>query len=83
MARTSTISSKGQITIPLEIRERLGVKPGDKVRFDVDDGVTILRPARTEDNPFAQFAGCLGGFSTQDEIVAWEREMRDPDDEYL
>ena len=67
MARTSTISSKGQITIPLEIRERLGVKPGDKVRFDVDvdNGVTILRPASTEENPFAKFAGCLGGFQYQ------------------
>jgi antitoxin PrlF len=83
MGRTSTISSKGQITVPLEIRERLGVKQGDRVEFVVEDGLTILRPARGEENPFAKYAGCLPGFTSVEEIVAWEREIRDPDDEYL
>ena len=31
MAFSSTISSKGQITIPLEIQRRLGLKEGDRV----------------------------------------------------
>jgi AbrB family looped-hinge helix DNA binding protein len=83
MGRTSTISRKGQITIPLEVRQRLGVKSGDKVRFDFDKDVTILRPARTEENPFAKYAGCLDAFGSIEESTAWVREMRDSDKGYL
>ncbi|MDI9369359.1 MAG: AbrB/MazE/SpoVT family DNA-binding domain-containing protein [Synergistaceae bacterium] len=32
------ITSKGQITIPVEIRRRLGVKKGDKILFVEDEG---------------------------------------------
>lgn len=31
------LTSKGQVTIPKEIRDRLGLKPGDRVQFFVDD----------------------------------------------
>jgi AbrB family looped-hinge helix DNA binding protein len=32
----ATLTSKGQITIPVAIRERLGLKPGDVLDFDED-----------------------------------------------
>lgn len=32
------VTSKGQITIPVEIRKRLRIKDGDKVLFIEDDG---------------------------------------------
>jgi AbrB family looped-hinge helix DNA binding protein len=42
---SSTISSKGQITIPKEIREALRVDSGDRVLFIIRaDGVVELRP---------------------------------------
>jgi AbrB family looped-hinge helix DNA binding protein len=38
------ITSKGQVTIPIEIRERLGLLPHTEVRFEVEgNGVRILR----------------------------------------
>jgi antitoxin PrlF len=41
----STLSSKGQVTIPKEVREALGLSVGDRVLFVVrDDGVVELRP---------------------------------------
>ena len=43
---TTTITSKGQVTIPKEIREHLRVKSGDRVDFVVDDsGRVIVQPA--------------------------------------
>lgn len=42
----SSVSPKGQITIPVEIRKMLGVKPKDKVSFEVEDGKVNLVPAR-------------------------------------
>ena len=41
----SAITTKGQITIPKAIREHLGLRPGDRVKFFVhDDGSVVLLP---------------------------------------
>ena len=42
--QTSTLTSKGQVTIPAEVRRRLGLHPGDRVAFVVDgDAVRLVR----------------------------------------
>ena len=43
----STIASKGQVTIPKEIRSFLGIKPSDKINFTVEKGNVVLKPVRT------------------------------------
>lgn len=40
------ITSKGQVTIPQEIRERLGLLPNTEVEFVVERGAAVLRPKR-------------------------------------
>ena len=79
MAPSSTISSKGQVTVPIEVRHRLGLKAGDRVEFIFEDGRTVLRPAQTEKNPFAAYVGILPAFSSLEEINAWIRDLRDDD----
>lgn len=40
----ATLTSKGQTTIPKEIRERLGLKPGDLMSFTLlTDGTVVMR----------------------------------------
>jgi AbrB family looped-hinge helix DNA binding protein len=46
---SSTVTSKGQITLPKEIRVRLGVKPGDRVAFREGPDGSILVEAETVD----------------------------------
>jgi antitoxin PrlF len=46
MKATATISSKNQITVPAEVRKRLGLGAGDKVSFEFDDGGVRLSPAK-------------------------------------
>ena len=43
---------QGQLTLPKEVRERLGVDKGDEVEFTLDDQGIHLRPRRQGDNPF-------------------------------
>lgn len=38
----STVTSKGQVTIPVEVRRFLGLKEGDKVAFALGDGEVRL-----------------------------------------
>ncbi len=40
----STVTVKGQVTIPIEVRRLLGVKPHDKVVFRIEDGRVELQP---------------------------------------
>jgi antitoxin PrlF len=76
MAPTSTLSSKGQITVPLEIRRRLGLKEGDRVEFVVQGEWTIIRPVQAE-NPFEKYAGVLPAFHSKSEVDAWVSDLRD------
>lgn len=46
----STVTSKGQVTIPKEIRTFLKIKPSDKVDFEVENGRVILKPLKTLQN---------------------------------
>jgi|HubBroStandDraft_5_1064220.scaffolds.fasta_scaffold216775_2 antitoxin PrlF len=40
----STVTSKGQITIPKQIRDRLRLQPGHRVEFEVDrQGHVVMR----------------------------------------
>ena len=38
------LSEKGQITIPADVRKRLGLRPGDRIEVMVSGGSIILRP---------------------------------------
>ncbi len=42
----TTITQRGQVTIPAEVRRVLGVKPKDKVAFQIEDGQVRLAPAK-------------------------------------
>ncbi len=44
-----TLTSKGQVTIPQEIREKLGLVPGTRVVFDVVGDSVRIRKAETQD----------------------------------
>ncbi len=80
MGLTSTISSKGQITVPVEVRRRLGLKEGDQVEFAFEDGTAVFRPVRTGENPFFKWVGAAPAFESALDAVAWVREMRDEDE---
>lgn len=44
---TSTITAKGQATIPKAVRDHLGLKPGDKVKFFIRrDGTVVILPTK-------------------------------------
>ncbi|MCF7890183.1 AbrB/MazE/SpoVT family DNA-binding domain-containing protein [Candidatus Bipolaricaulota bacterium] len=49
MTTTATLTSKGQITIPKEIREKLELKKGDKLALIERDGNVILRKVSLEE----------------------------------
>ncbi len=39
---SATVTSKGQVTVPKEIREHLGIEPGDRVNFQIGSGGEVI-----------------------------------------
>ncbi len=37
----ATVTSKGQVTLPKELRNRLGIQKGSKIRFSISDRVPV------------------------------------------
>lgn len=50
------ITTKGQVTIPKAVRERLGLRPGDEIEFVEDNGGVRLKK-RVTGSPFAGYRG--------------------------
>ena len=77
MEKEATLTSKGQLTVPAEIRKALRLKQGDRVVFETKDGGVMLRRAPKE-NAFAKYAGRyrVGEGKTREEIGAELRELR-------
>ncbi len=57
MGDATTMTTKGQVTVPREIRDRLGLKSGDKMSFTMlSDGTVVMRPKTRR---LADLAGSL------------------------
>jgi antitoxin PrlF len=53
----SKVSVKSQTVLPREVRDKLGIKPGDTLRYRMtDDGVLIDKAPAEADDPFAAFS---------------------------
>ncbi len=57
MTTAATLTSKGQTTIPKEIRDSLGIKPGDRMTFTLMPDATVLMRVKTKHA--ADLAGLL------------------------
>ena len=58
MKEQAKITSKGQVTIPKEVRDRLGVGPGDRLEFVADRaGYRVCK--RAGPSPFEKYVGFL------------------------
>ena len=72
----ATVTSKGQVTIPKQIRDMLGIVPGSKVDFRrVSDGSVVIIPldAKRKGDRFERFRGHAGPGPSTDEIMAMTR----------
>lgn len=80
------ITSKGQITIPSEIRERTGLQPNSEVILEVEGNTVRIRPAHLEDEPKEQaqrslreepFVGMWRDREDMGDSTGWVRQARE------
>jgi AbrB family looped-hinge helix DNA binding protein len=75
---STTVTSKGQVTIPKPVRDRLNLKPGSKVNFELgpDGRFAIVKAGKRTprvQGPFARIRGIMKSDMTTDEIMALMR----------
>ncbi len=77
MATSAKITSKGQITVPSEVRRALGLRAGDRVVFEERRGEMRVLPIRAK-SPFSRYRGIgnpeMG--SGKRAILQWLRDLR-------
>lgn len=77
MQKHARITSKGQITVPREVRRLLGVRAGDRLLFESDGKGIRVRPVRSK-STFSEYRGIgnreIG--SGRKSISRWLRELR-------
>lgn len=75
MSAEATLTSKGQLTIPKDVRDMLALKPGDTIAWTVVDNHLVGTPRNLA---FSDLAGLLGdppgGPATLEEIDAAVRD---------
>jgi AbrB family looped-hinge helix DNA binding protein len=71
------LTEKGQVTIPVDVREELGLRPGDEVEFVVEDGaakiVRVASPPQRGRRIVARLRGRGDVPMTTEEIMALTR----------
>lgn len=77
MKKVAKMTSKGQVTVPREIRRRLGVRTGDRLLFE-EDGKGVRVTAVKKESPFEKYAGIgnPGIGKGRKNIQKWLRELR-------
>lgn len=84
MTRTvrSTLSSKGQITVPKLVRDRLKATQGTQLEFVLDDDNVTVRLASPSTEPLQAWFG-IAPLPEGQTVSGWIREMREPEPESL
>ena len=71
-----TLSSKNQITIPIEMVRALGLKPGDSLEFTLQNGSIVLKPQRMSfEEAFAKYSSDMSA-ETGGDVVKYIRTLR-------
>ena len=65
---TFTVTDRGQVTIPRSIREKLGIEPGTRLRFDTH-GNKLVAVKESSDDPVSAVFGAAGHHKT-DAVIA-------------
>ena len=66
----STVTSRGQTTLPKAVREALGLKPGDRLTYVIEEGCVRIRRPRS----ILELAGMLEEYATDPPMTLEEMD---------
>jgi AbrB family looped-hinge helix DNA binding protein len=73
MGEQTKVLQKGKITIPADIRQKLGISEGDFIKLEIVDGKLVLFPPNTVPNPTDLLTGLAEGVKITEPV---KQELR-------
>jgi AbrB family looped-hinge helix DNA binding protein len=73
MGEQTKVLQKGKITIPADIRQRLGISEGDFIKLEIVNGKLVLFPPNTVPNPTDLLTGLAEGVQVTEPV---KQELR-------
>lgn len=73
MGEQTKVLQKGKITIPADIRQKLGINEGDYIQLEIIDGKLVLIPPNTVPNPTDLLIGLAEGVQVTEPV---KQELR-------
>ena len=68
MKSITTVTTKGQVTIPIELRRELGIEPGDRIQFEAGEGGLQLRRIPSVESVFGSVKPVRRGLTVEQAI---------------
>ena len=68
MGEQVKVLQKGKITIPADIRQKLGIEEGDYVKLQIIDNKVVILPSNTVQNPTELLTGLAKGVQVREPI---------------
>lgn len=75
----STVTSKGQITLPKVVRDQLRATRGTQLEFVIEGNTIVVRNITEPENPFQAWLG-VAPLPEGQTVDGWIKEIRDPED---
>lgn len=73
----TTLTSKGQLTLPVEIRKKLGLGQGTQLEVTTNEqGQVIMTPVTEPEDPFAAWVGVVAPFPQGATSAEFFRDLR-------
>ena len=73
MGEQTKVLQKGKITIPADIRQKLGISEGDYIKLEIVDNKLVLFPPNTVPNPTELLSGLAEGVQVTEPV---KQELR-------
>lgn len=67
MSSDRRVDRKGRVTIPKELRDRLGIEPGEEVTVDLSDDEIVIRPNVSRTAVIETLEGCIDDESRRED----------------
>jgi AbrB family looped-hinge helix DNA binding protein len=69
----ATLTSKGQVTIPLSVRRKLNLHKGSVIKFSLKEKSAVVTVKPSFSDSYGKFNGFWGGKDPADEIREWRK----------
>ena len=72
-----TVGARGQVVVPIDIREQLGLREGTEVTFEAKEGEVVIKPAKTPQQIVEEFCSSSRRIKIKGDPVKWIKKRLD------